>query len=606
MTDVDAAGQAAVDAAGQAETAAPPPGREPGTSLFARVRSSLLLKILAGLVLAVVGSSTLTALVETSLTRDALDTQSRRITAGNLRVLEEAYAERERTLVGDLRDLGQTLDNEGLTDRSRRVDLVNQLSGKYRNLELDVLEVVDAVGRPLDPPASAPGVELGPGATVTAPGRPKVSSRLLPTADGGWVQAVFVPIGTGADAPFLLVGGYRFGDEFAYRLRGGLGELGHVVLVAEDRIAGSTLLDPPELPPGVGRPGGRLPQSPVAERVAGEDSLVAYRLVRRGTGAQGALGVLLDDPGAPLDRDLAEARLVAGALLAGLSLLVGWLFFRALVRPLVALKDTAGRIAEGDLEASFRAAGSDEVADLARSLERMRLELRAHLDLIAEQAEALRLSSHRIVAAQDEERHRLARDLHDGIQQHLVVLRMGVGLAKDSAERAPDTAVRSLGELGSELDAVIQRLREVSQDLYPSILVDRGLAAALRSSLGRLPLAARLVCSPDPLPRLPAEIESGAYFLVSEAVSNVLKHAGAGQIAISLVLTESDLRVAVSDDGRGFATDGAGRRGGLLHMQDRARSFGGSLEIRSEPGAGTEVVATFPLRRPAPATESAQ
>ena len=579
--------------------APPPPVGDPGVTLFARVRSSLLLKILAGLVLAVVGSSTFTALVERGLTGDALDAQSRRTTAGNLRVLEEAYAERERTLVGDLRNLEQTLDNEGLTDPSRRVELINELSGTYRNFELDVLEVVDAAGRPLDPPASAPGVGLAPGATATPRGRPKVSSRLLPTVDGGWVQTVFVPIGTGADAPFLLVGGYRFGDEFAYRLRGRLGELGHVVLVAEDRIVGSTLLDPPELPPGVDRRGGRLPTTPVAERIDGEDSLVAYRSVRRGTGLQGALGVFLDDPGTPLDRDLAEARLVAGTLLAVLSLLVGWLFFRALVRPLFALKDTAGRIAEGDLEASFQAAGSDEVADLARSLERMRLELRAHLDLIAEQAEALRVSSHRIVAAQDEERHRLARDLHDGIQQHLVVLRMGFGLAKDSAERAPDSVVRSLGELGTELDAVIQRLREVSQDLYPSILVDRGLAAALRSSVGRLPVAARLVCSPDPLPRLPPEIESGAYFLVSEAVANVLKHACAGEITISLGLTDSDLRVAVRDDGRGFATEGSGRRGGLLHMQDRARSFGGSLEIHSEPGAGTEVVATFPLRRPA-------
>ena len=593
MTDV------AERAGTEAPPAPPPPVGDSGATLFARVRSSLLLKILAGLVVAVVGSSTFTALVETSLTRDALDAQSRRTTAGNLRVLEEAYAERERTLVSDLRNLEQTLDNGGLTDPSKRVDLINELSGTYRNFELDVLEVVDAAGRPLDPPASAPGVELVPGATANPPGRPRVSSRLLPTADGEWVQAVFVPIGTGADAPFLLVGGYRFGDEFAYRLRGRLGELGHVVLVADDRIVGSTLLDPPELPPGVDRPGGRLPTTPVAERVDGQDSLVAYRVVRRGTGLQGALGVFLDDPGTPLDRDLSEARLVAATLLAVLSLLVGWLFFRALVRPLFALKDTAGRIAEGDLEASFQATGSDEVADLARSLERMRLELRAHLDLIAEQAEALRLSSHRIVAAQDEERHRLARDLHDGIQQHLVVLRMGFGLAKDSAERAPDTLVRSLAELGTELDAVIQRLREVSQDLYPSILVDRGLVAALRSSLGRLPVAARLVCSPDPLPRLPPEIESGAYFLVSEAVANVLKHAGAGEITIALGLNHSDLRVTVRDDGRGFATDGSGRRGGLLHMQDRARSFGGSLEIHSEPGAGTEVVASFPLRRPA-------
>ncbi|MGH9153923.1 MAG: histidine kinase, partial [Acidimicrobiales bacterium] len=274
----------------------------------------------------------------------------------------------------------------------------------------------------------------------------------------------------------------------------------------------------------------------------------------------GAFGVLVDDPGKPLDRALADARLIAAALLAVLSLLVGWLFFRALVRPLFALKDTAGRIAAGDLEATFEPAGSDEVADLARSLERMRTELRAQLDLIAEQAEALRNSSHRIVAAQDEERHRLARDLHDGIQQHLVVLRMGFGLAKEAAERTPGPAARSLDELGAELDAVIERLREVSHDLYPSILVDRGLAAALRSAVGRLPVPARLACRPDPLPRLPPEIESGAYFLVGEAVANALKHAGAGAITIDLELGESELRVAVRDDGRGFDAEDTGHR----------------------------------------------
>ncbi|MFP5376623.1 MAG: histidine kinase [Acidimicrobiia bacterium] len=573
-------------------------GRGRPSQLVSRLRSSLLLKILAGLVVAVVGSSTLTALVETTLTRNALDAQSRRITAGDLRVLEQAYAQRERRLVGDLRNLEEVLVGRGLLAEDQRTELISELSGLYRNYELDLLEVLGPGGRPLRPPVRAPAVELRPGAAGPAADRPTVTSRLLATTDGGWVQAVIVPIGTG-DSPHLLVGGYRFGDEFALRLRGSLGELSHVVLVVGGDVVGATLAVEPTRPPGVDAPGGALPTSPVAARIAGDDVLVGYRPVRGAGSVPGAFGVLVHDPGKPLDRALADARLIAAALLAVLSLLVGWLFFRALVRPLFALKDTAGRIAAGDLEATFEAAGSDEVADLARSLERMRTELRAQLDLIAEQAEALRHSSHRIVAAQDEERHRLARDLHDGIQQHLVVLRMGFGLAKEAAERAPGTAARSLADLGAELDAVIERLREVSHDLYPSILVDRGLAAALHSAVGRLPVPARLACRPDPLPRLPPEIESGAYFLVGEAVANALKHAGAGEITIELELGESELRVAVRDDGRGFDADDTGHRGGLLHMQDRARSFGGTLRIRSSPGAGTEVEATFPLHRSA-------
>ena len=112
-------------------------------------------------------------------------------------------------------------------------------------------------------------------------------------------------------------------------------------------------------------------------------------------------------------------------------------------------------------------------ATLAGSLEHMRVELQARLDTIAAQAEELRESSRRIVAAQDGERHRLARDLHDGLQQQLVVLRMQVGMLEDGDE--------NVGRLGQQLDSVIEQLREVTHNLYPSILVDRGLTAALHS-----------------------------------------------------------------------------------------------------------------------------
>ena len=571
-------------------------GRAPGTPRsgpLARVRSSLLLKILGGLVVALVGSSALTAFLETRLTNDSLAKQSRRLTASDLRVLSQAYTERERTLTGVLRNLGQSLGEE-LAQGDRNA-LIKVLGANFRNLELDLLQVVGADGRPLEGPEPRVGLALARPPSVTSLDRRTPSSRLLPTADGRWVQVVLLPIGTAADAP-VLVGGYEFGDGFAYRLRGALGELGHVVLVARGDVVGSTLVDSPAEPPGR-RPDGSLPTSPVAEEVGGVDTLVAYRTVNGSAdGVPGALGVSLADPAALLDRALNETHLMAVAVLATLALLVGWLFFRALVRPLVVLKETAGRIAGGDLEASFEATGSDEIAALATSLERMRLELRAQLGLIARQAGALQHSSQRIAAAQDEERHRLARDLHDGIQQQLVVLRMGFGLVKESADRVPGPLSRSLEELSAELDAVIERLREVSHDLYPSILVDRGLGVALRSCVARLPLSARLVCSPEPLPRLPPEIESGAYFLVGEALAKALKHADASEITIALEVGPQWLRVAVRDDGRGFDPGASPRRGGLLHMEDRARSFGGELRIRSEPGGGTEIVATFPLR----------
>jgi len=231
----------------------------------------------------------------------------------------------------------------------------------------------------------------------------------------------------------------------------------------------------------------------------------------------------------------------------------------------------------------------------------MRLELRNKIDLVAQQAAALQESSQRIVAAQDEERSRLARDLHDGIQQQLVVLRMRIGLLEDAAANGNGSGQASpaphFEALGLELDSVIQCLREVTQNLYPSILLDRGLAPALHSYVGRLPVPARFSCFPDPFPRLAPEIESGVYFLLGEALTNAMKHAEASEMAVHLHFEGDWLVISVQDDGRGFDPEGVQRRGGLLHMHDRARSFGGTLEIISEPGAGARVVARFPRRQ---------
>ena len=575
-----------------------PPPRERVTSAarlrdpVATLRSSLLLKILAALVVALVGSSALTAFLESRLTQSALREQARRVTLSNLRVLTKTFRDGEANLISSLRNLGQSLTHDGLVDPSRRTDLIGELGGVRRNLGLDTLDVVGADGSEL----ATSGEMLKHVPAVTQEDRRTPAGRLLQATDGHWLQAVMIRVGPGPDAPVLL-GAYEFGDGFAFRLRGQLGDVGEVILIAGDKVVGATFADAPSRPPAATGATGRLPTTPVVVPLEGVDNLVVYSAVGGShLGVPAAVGVSLADPEAPLHRALTRTRLLAAGVLAAIALAVGWLCFRALVRPLVRLTSTAGRIAAGDLEASFAAGGNDEVAILAQSLERMRLEVRGQLDVIARQAAGLQDSSSRIVAAQDEERHRLARDLHDGIQQHLVVLRMGFGLAKEAAERSTAGIHASLEELSAELDAVIERLREVSHDLYPSILVDRGLAAALRSSLGRLPLSARLVCDPDPLPRLPAEIESGAYFLVGEALANALKHAAASEIDLRLAVSGRWLVVEVRDDGRGFDPLTQARSGGLLHMDDRTRSFGGELTIVSAPGAGTCVRATFPVR----------
>lgn len=559
---------------------------------------SLLFKVVAALVVALAVSTVVTALVTSHLTSEALDRQAERNAMSHLSVLQEAYSDRERDLVVNTRNLAETLISRGLLDIQRRPDLIAELGRAGNNLEFDILRVLDAGGRDLPSP-------VGVGATLASPSdapQERVSlepaSRLLPTTEGGFVQAVPVALGSGPDR-LLLLAGYDFRDPFAYQLRKQIGSLDHIVLVAAGQMAGSTLPEPPAAPPAQDRATRAMPREPKVVDVDGARSLIAYTPVSRSVDAA-AIGVVLTDPTAALDRSLSQTRLVSALLSAIVVLGLGWLLFRAIIRPLVKLAATAAQVAGGDDRASFRAgpsgppsgmaAGGDEIAMLAGSLEHMRVELQARLDTIAAQAEELRESSRRIVAAQDGERHRLARDLHDGLQQQLVVLRMQVGMLEDGDE--------NVGRLGQQLDSVIEQLREVTHNLYPSILVDRGLTAALHSYVGRLPVSVRLTCEPEDFPRLPVELESGAYFLLGEAVTNALKHSGASTIELGLNVADGWLHVSVADDGRGFVVEDGRRRGGLLHMEDRVRSFGGTLEITSTPGEGTQVVASFPLRTP--------
>jgi signal transduction histidine kinase len=563
-----------------------------------RHRSSVLVKVVGALVVALAVSTAVTAVVASRLTGAALNDQARELALGHLSVLQEAYSAREGELVEKLRDMAERLTAQGLLEPQRRPDLIAELGRSQGNLNLDMLRVLDATGRDLVPPVGAGTVLQAP--TGAAPERLTVepASRLLPTVGDSFVQAVPVPLNTSRER-LILIGGYEFSDKFAYLMRKQIGSLDDVVLVGGGRVAGTTLADPPRLPPGLDPDTRALPQSPKVLRVSGVSTLVAYAPVSRSptdpTG--GALGVVLANPTATLHRSLSQTRLVSSALLALVALGLGWLLFRALVRPLVTLADTAGRIAAGDPDASFAAPGNDEVALLAGSLEAMRHELGARLEVIAAQAGELRESSQRIVAAQDLERHRLARDLHDGLQQQLVVLRMQVGMLEDGIGVGDATEpAEEFAKLGRQLDGVIEQLREVTHNLYPSILLDRGLAAALHSYVGRLPLSARLTCEPPGFPRLDPALESAAYFLLCEAVTNALKHSGATTIELSLKLDDDWLTVCIADDGRGFEVGDGHRHGGLLHMEDRVRSFGGRLQITSTLGAGSRVVAAFPHR----------
>ena len=213
----------------------------------------------------------------------------------------------------------------------------------------------------------------------------------------------------------------------------------------------------------------------------------------------------------------------------------------------------------------------------------------------AERARAAELhaSRARIIEAADAERRRLVRNLHDGAQQRLVRLLLNIRLAQkdlDAAAPAPALAAR-LAEAAEETLQAIAELRELGSGIRPQILTNRGIAAAVESLTGPLPIPVRIEI---PERRFPESIEAAAYFVIAEALTNVIKHAHADS-AVVRVWTEGSarLRVEVRDDGCGGAL--VLPKGGLSGIKDRVDALDGTLTLRSMPGSGTRVLVGLPL-----------
>jgi signal transduction histidine kinase len=205
----------------------------------------------------------------------------------------------------------------------------------------------------------------------------------------------------------------------------------------------------------------------------------------------------------------------------------------------------------------------------------------------------LRESRARILAAADDERRRIERDLHDGGQQRLVALRIRLELAEEQMGSDPARARTMLHRLGGDVDATLAELRSLAAGVYPSLLAARGLHDAIRTAALESPLPTSVEV--DGSDRYSEEVETAAYFCCIEALQNAAKHASeASAVAITLS-RNGDLHFEVNDDGRGFVADGVAPGDGLMNMRDRMASVGGELEIRSAPGAGTTVIGTIPV-----------
>jgi two-component system sensor histidine kinase UhpB len=216
--------------------------------------------------------------------------------------------------------------------------------------------------------------------------------------------------------------------------------------------------------------------------------------------------------------------------------------------------------------------------------------------------ERLRALSRRLLEVQEEERGRLARDLHDDIGQALTALKIQLeSVPRTGAEPGPRSRIDECIETTRH---TIERVRQLSLSLRPSQLDDLGLAAALRSHLDRQARVAGLVSHFDALEapaELAADTETACFRVAQEAITNVLRHAQARNLWLHLAMVAGKLVLSVRDDGRGFDVESVRRRAGaagslgVLGMEERVALVGGSFELRSLPGKGTVMLATFPL-----------
>jgi signal transduction histidine kinase len=222
-------------------------------------------------------------------------------------------------------------------------------------------------------------------------------------------------------------------------------------------------------------------------------------------------------------------------------------------------------------------------ARLALHNARLQADVRAQLDKVQE-------SRRRIVAAGDEQRRRIERDLHDGAQQRLVALALELRIAQRQRGDADPELDRILADAVGELQVAVEELRELARGVHPAVLTEEGLAGALESLAARTPLPVEIAAAPED--RLPGEIEAAAYFVVCEAIANAVKHAQATEIRVSAERRNGRLVIEVEDDGIGGARENGGS--GLRGLVDRVEAHGGTLRVESPPGGGTKVIGELP------------
>ena len=208
--------------------------------------------------------------------------------------------------------------------------------------------------------------------------------------------------------------------------------------------------------------------------------------------------------------------------------------------------------------------------------------------------EELRASRQRLVAAQDEERRKIERNMHDGAQQQLVALSVKLRLTEQLSERDPAKAKEMLAALQTDTSDALENLRDLARGIYPPLLADRGIGAALEAQARKATVPTSV--ETGDLARCAPDVKATIYFCTLEALQNVAKYAAATSARIRLGREDGHVTFEIEDDGAGFDPSTTGYGTGLRGMADRLDAIGGSLEVRSAPGEGTTIVGRVPIR----------
>jgi signal transduction histidine kinase len=291
--------------------------------------------------------------------------------------------------------------------------------------------------------------------------------------------------------------------------------------------------------------------------------------------------------------------LVTGILLASVFFFVAQWLANSVTRPVLALSQSAKRLGGGDFGIRIPVESHDEIGELAASFNRMA----ENLERTTVSKEDLEVLAGRLINAQEDERSRLARELHDDLTQRLAAVAIEVGRLEKIPPDDPERWGQRLAALKRQIMRLSDDVHGLSRRLHPSTLDDLGLVAALESECrsffqrGGPPVDFH---SQDSFDSLPKDVQLGLYRIVQEGLRNIYKHAQAETVSIRLSHGEDGVKLEIRDDGRGFDSSLPGwRRGlGLASMEERARLLGGRFAVRSRPGEGTLVEVTLPAGDP--------